>query len=116
MTCVLIVDDDEAIRESLCDILSDEGRPAVAVANGKQALDFLRTESRPCVILLDLMMPVMDGATFRARQLEDPSLSTIPVAIITAAGAHAAAGLAVEAVLVKPLRIDSVLSVVERFC
>src|SRR5262245_54448858 len=107
---ILIVDDDEAIRESLCDILSDEGRPAVAVANGEQALDFLRTEPRPCVILLDLMMPVMDGATFRARQLEDPTLSTIPVAIITAAGANASAGVVADVVLIKPLRIDSVLS------
>jgi CheY-like chemotaxis protein len=113
---VLVVDDDEAIRDSLCEILSDEGHPAVGVPDGREALDFLRADGRPCLILLDLMMPVMDGATFRAEQLADPSLRSIPVAVITAAGPHAASGIKAEAILPKPLRIESVLTVVERFC
>jgi CheY-like chemotaxis protein len=115
-SCVLVVDDDAAIRESLCDILTDEGHPAVGVANGQQALEYLRNEGRPCVILLDLMMPVMDGASFRSHQLRDPDLNGIPVAVITAAGPRAAKGVPAEAFLAKPLRVESVLDVVERFC
>lgn len=114
--CVLVVDDDDAIRESLVDILTDEGHPAFGVANGQQALEYLRKEHRPCVILLDLMMPIMDGASFRANQLKDPQLSGIPVAVITAAGPRAASGVPAEAVLAKPLRVESVLDVVSRFC
>jgi CheY-like chemotaxis protein len=113
---VLVVDDDESIRESLCEILADEGHRAVAVENGQQALDLLRTDRRPCLILLDLMMPVMDGARFRLEQLRDPALSRIPVAVITAAGASAAASVKTEAFLPKPFRIDSVLNLVQRFC
>jgi len=113
---VLVVDDDEAIRESLCEILVDEGHRAFGVSHGREALEFLRTSGRPCLILLDLMMPVMDGAAFRAAQLADPGLRSIPVALITAAGPQVAAGVQTEALLPKPLRIESVLSVVERFC
>jgi CheY-like chemotaxis protein len=113
---VLVVDDDQAIRETLCELLEDEGHRAVGAANGKEALDILRREDRPCVILLDVMMPVMDGPTFRAEQLKDPSLSAIPVAVITAAGASAAAALNPGALLLKPLSMDSVLQVVDRFC
>jgi CheY-like chemotaxis protein len=113
---VLVVDDDQAIRESLCELLEDEGHRAIGAANGREALDILRRDDRPCVILLDIMMPVMDGPTFRAEQLKDPSLSTIPVAVITAAGASAAASLNPGALLLKPLSMDSVLQIVDRFC
>ena len=113
---VLVVDDDESIRSSLCDLLQEEGHRAVGASNGQQALDLLRRGDRPCVILLDLMMPVMDGETFRHEQLGDPALRGIPVAVITAAGPAAAARISVDAVLPKPLRIESVLKVVDRFC
>jgi CheY-like chemotaxis protein len=113
---ILVVDDDQAIRETLCELLADEGHPAVGAANGQEALELLRADGRPCVIFLDLMMPVMDGVAFRAEQLQDPELSTIPVAVITAAGAGAASSMNVDAVLPKPLRIESVLQVVDRFC
>lgn len=112
---VLVVEDDAPIRESLCEILTAEGFPAIGAENGQQALDYLRSGRRPYLILLDLMMPVMDGATFRAQQQLDPTLSSIPVAIITAAGQQAAAGIEVDAFLAKPLRIESVLNVVEQF-
>jgi CheY-like chemotaxis protein len=113
---VLVIDDDEAIRESLCDILIDEGYGAVGASNGREALSLLERNRRPCVILLDLMMPVMDGATFRSAQLRDPTLSDIPVAIITAAGNQAAASVRAEAVILKPLRVEGVLDVVEKYC
>jgi CheY-like chemotaxis protein len=113
---VLVVDDDESIRESLCDILVFEGYRAVGVANGREALALLERNGTPCVILLDLMMPVMDGAAFRAAQLRSPALRRIPVAIITAAGSQAAAGITAEAVLIKPLRVEGLLEVVGRYC
>lgn len=113
---VLVVDDDDSIREAVCDVLNDEGYQAVGAENGRQALDFLRAEGGPCLILLDLMMPVMDGATFRAKQLGDPHLSRIPVAIITAAGLQAAHGVPAHAILAKPLRIETLLGVVQQFC
>jgi CheY-like chemotaxis protein len=113
---ILVVDDDQAIRETLCEMLGDEGHPAVGASNGQEALDLLRSDGRPCVIFLDLMMPVMDGVAFRAEQLQDPKLSTIPVAVITAAGQGAASSMNVDAVLPKPLRIESVLDVVRRYC
>lgn len=113
---VLVVDDDRAIRESLCDLLEDEGHRAISAANGREALDILHGGDRPCVILLDMMMPVMDGPAFRAEQLKDPDLSAIPVAVITAGGANAGASLNPEALLRKPLSIGSVLQVVQHFC
>jgi CheY-like chemotaxis protein len=113
---VLVVDDDQSIRESLCELLTDEGHRTVGASNGQEALDVLRADGRPCVILLDIMMPVMDGVAFRVRQLGDPELSTIPVAVITAAGQAAASSMHAEAILHKPLRLEIVLEVVERFC
>ena len=69
-TCsgILIVDDDPDIRDSLKEVLEDEGYEVNGVANGREALDYLRKSPRPCVILLDLMMPVMDGWQFRKEQ------------------------------------------------
>jgi CheY-like chemotaxis protein len=82
---VLVVEDDEDIRESLAQVLRDEGYAVAAAANGREALAQLRSdEPRPDIILLDLMMPVMDGWQFRVAQQEDPQLAAIPVVILTA--------------------------------
>src|SRR5687767_11546587 len=83
---VMVVEDDEGIREALCDLLDTEGFAVTAAVHGADALSKLRdaTLSRPDVILLDLMMPVMDGWSFRAEQRNDPSISQIPVIVITA--------------------------------
>ena len=84
---------------------------------GKAALDYLRsTGLHPCVILLDLMMPVMDGETFRREQLADPALREIPVLLITAAGREAAARVPADGVLLKPVSLDDTLAAVARHC
>jgi CheY-like chemotaxis protein len=70
----------------------------------------------PCVILLDLMMPVMDGWEFRRRQSSDPEISKIPVIVITAAGGLRAASIAAEKILSKPLHLDQVLEVLNQYC
>ena len=83
---VLLVDDDVAIREALAEALAEEGFPVHAARNGKEALDWLQENgaNTPCVVLLDLMMPVMDGRTFLAIRGADPSLSKIPVIVVSA--------------------------------
>src|SRR5205823_13422880 len=81
---VLIVDDDPALRESLSEVLEDAEYSPLVAANGQEALAFLRQGYKPCVILLDLMMPIMDGWQFRAAQLADPDLGPIPVVVLSA--------------------------------
>lgn len=83
---VLIVDDDEDIRETVQLALQLDNHTTALAAHGGEALDWLRQHRRPCLILLDLMMPVMDGWDFRAEQLADPDLKDVPVFILTAVG------------------------------
>src|SRR5207245_9151650 len=91
---VLIVEDDVDTSEAIAEVLEDSAARPVDAPNGAAAPDELRTAERaPCVILLDLMMPVMDGREFRTQQRGDPSLRTIPVVVLSAhadAVSHAA--------------------------
>jgi CheY-like chemotaxis protein len=113
---ILVVEDDEMIRESLCGLLEDEGHRVVGAANGKDALEILERGLRPCLIILDMVMPVMDGRAFRAEQMKDPRLATIPVAVMTASDEEAAASLGAEFLLHKPFRSAHVLEAVNRYC
>src|SRR4051794_25561713 len=81
---VLIVDDDSDLREALADIFQYEGYPVAACANGAAAIDYLEGGELPAVIVLDLMMPVMDGWTFRSRELSRPEWAAIPVIVLSA--------------------------------
>jgi CheY-like chemotaxis protein len=115
--CVLVVDDDDGIREALCELLADAGHSAVSVANGQAALDYLRKSPKmPCLILLDLMMPIMDGETFRRKQLADPDLCSIPVVVLTAAGREAASRVPADGILLKPVTLDETLAAIHRHC
>jgi CheY-like chemotaxis protein len=82
MSLVLIVDDDARIRALMARLLETSGYSAAEAANGEEALVAMR-ERRPCVILLDLQMPIMDGWEFRRRQLADPDLADVPVICVT---------------------------------
>jgi CheY-like chemotaxis protein len=113
---ILVVEDDRDLRESLCDALTLEGYEVVCVEHGEAALRHLSTGARPCVILLDLMMPVMDGWTFREALLKDPVLAAIPVVVMTAAGRKRADTVAAEAFLYKPLQMDAVVEIVQEHC
>ena len=116
---VFIVDDDADVRESIAEVLEDVGYRTMGAGNGEEALRTLRAASRmPCVILLDIMMPVMDGWQFRAEQRLDPRLSAIPVVVVTA---HAGPGDTTEEIdaaehLRKPIRVDLLLSTIRKFC
>jgi len=81
---ILVVEDDEDLRDSLCSLLEVEGFRAVGVVNGLEALRYLRAHGPPCVILLDLMMPGMSGGEFRARQLADAHLARVPTIVVSA--------------------------------
>jgi CheY-like chemotaxis protein len=113
---VLVVDDDRDIRDSLVEVLEDHGYRAVTAANGRDALDLLRAGAcPPCLILLDLMMPVMDGRGFREEQLKHPAWGQIPVIVLSAYGDVEAQARALAAdCLRKPLAIRLLLEAVRR--
>ena len=81
---ILVVEDDPDLRENLCEVLELEGFRAVGVTNGLEALEYLRTHLPPCLILLDLMMPGMNGSEFRAQQRVDVRLAEVPVIAVSA--------------------------------
>jgi CheY-like chemotaxis protein len=83
---ILVVDDDTATRDALAQFLEGEGHTVAVAENGKEALDYLRHEPPPDLILLDLTMPVLGTYEFRQNQMFDPSLASIPVIVLSAAG------------------------------
>jgi CheY-like chemotaxis protein len=113
---VLLVEDDVGARDALSDILRDEGYAVATAGNGREALDYLERQGTPCLILLDLVMPVMDGWEFRRRQLAAPALATIPVVVLTATAGEGVPALAAIDILRKPVDFDALLARVERHC
>ena len=116
---ILVVDDDREIRETLVEVLGDCGYTAVGAADGEEALAQLRDpDDGWCVVLLDLMMPNMDGRQFRRCQIDDPDLAKIPVVIVSATNdvEKAASDLDVAAHLTKPINLRRLVQMVERFC
>ena len=114
---ILVVEDDTDLRDSLCDALEMESYQAVGVEHGQAALRHLRSgASLPCLILLDLMMPVMDGWTFRDAMLADPSLASIPVVVMTAVGRQGLASPPAQQVLHTPLRMERLFQAVQAHC
>src|SRR5262245_24697691 len=81
---ILIVEDDADLRDMMAQLLTLEGFKTETVANGRDALEYLQKGDPPDLILLDLMMPVMDGWEFRRRQREDPALANVPVVVLSA--------------------------------
>lgn len=106
---VLVVDDDRDNRELLVELLASEGYLVSSASDGKIALAEARA-TRPDVILLDLMMPVMNGWEFRDAQLRDPDLARVPVVVVSAFEDT----LDVEAILRKPYLLEDVLDTVQR--
>ena len=113
---VLVIEDDPDTQDAICGLLEYSGYRAVGVNNGREALDFLRTHSAPSVIVLDLMMPVMNGWEFRNLQSEDDSLSKIPVVVISASGVPANLVLNKGAVdyVPKPFDPDRLVEAIKR--
>jgi CheY-like chemotaxis protein len=103
---ILIVEDDLDIREALAEALGFEGYDVLLAENGQEALDVLRVGPLPHVILLDLLMPVMNGWEFRQEQLADPALAGIPVVVVSASAPGDARP---DRYLPKPFSIDELL-------
>lgn len=116
--CVLIVDDDDEFRSVLMELLQAFGYHVVCAENGQVALDLLRRGLRPCLILLDLMMPKMNGWEFLDFQRQEPALAHIPVAVLSGVDRLEAKAdsLRVSTLLRKPVELDTLLEVVARNC
>jgi DNA-binding response OmpR family regulator len=116
MACVLIVEDDTDVREFMEILLRAHGFETMTAANGREALERMRVR-RPCLVLLDLMMPVMDGWQFRTQQLREPALAEVPVVCVTAVADEAGLIERLQApCLRKPVDFQALLAAVEGAC
>jgi CheY-like chemotaxis protein len=114
---LLLVEDDRELRESLAELLEDSGFDVQCVENGREALDYLEGSPPPCLVLLDLMMPVMNGWEFREAQAKNDKLSGIPVVILTADSRAdlKARALGVADYLHKPIDVERLLGMIQRY-
>jgi CheY-like chemotaxis protein len=112
---ILIVEDDADIRESLTVALEWEGFEVFSAANGREGIEALAVLPAPCLILLDLMMPVMNGWEFAAALGTEPRLATIPIVVVSAFSERGEA-IAAKAFLSKPIALDLLLDLAERYC
>lgn len=115
---ILIVDDDNDIRDTFAEALRMIGYVVHTAPNGKTALEMLAGLAPPCLILLDLMMPVMNGEEFRKQQLVNAKLSKIPVVLITADrnAQQKALSMGVTEGLSKPIDFESLSDVARKYC
>ena len=114
---LMIVDDDDDLRDTLADVMTAHGYEVAAFADARAALAALEDGVTPFVILLDLMMPGMSGWEFREAQLENPTLALIPVVVVTAAGnlSGGARTFSSVEVLHKPFTLEILLALVARY-
>ena len=107
---ILLVEDDEIVRRAVQMVLEWEGYQVQCAGNGQEALDVLRAGSHPSLILLDVMMPVLDGEQFRKEQLRDPDLASIPVIVVSAASFAEAVSAAHH--IHKPFEVQELLAAI----
>lgn len=114
---ILVVEDDTSIRELLVELLESEGYAVFSAVNGLEGLRFLQGNQQPDLILIDLMMPVMDGYAFRTEQLKHETWSKIPT-VVMSAEANAKEKMKsfnISAFLSKPVELETILKTVSRF-
>ncbi len=120
-TCntILIVEDDQGIREAIQDALEAEGYKVLTAADGKAAMDVLQKVAMPCLILLDLMLPIMNGWEFLEALRADSGnmLAAIPVVVTSAAGSTANSAVQrAQGYIKKPIDLALLLGAVEKYC
>jgi len=120
---VLIVEDDTDTREMLASFLASEGFHAVSAEDGLEALHLLSTVRRraprtPCLVLLDLTMPRLGGLEFRRAQLGDPTVASVPVAVMSGAVdlERRAQDIGAVATVAKPIDFEVLREIVRRYC
>ena len=113
---VFIVEDDVDTREMLGRFLELEGFNVETAENGQQALERLESGTRASVIVLDLMMPVMDGWQFRREQAQRANLAQIPVIVVSAAGRDRISQIDADAYLSKPVDLEELLERIGKYC
>ena len=111
---VLLVEDDDELRESMRDLLEEGGYVVVTARDGQEALDAVARVEHVCVVVLDLLMPRMDGWEFFEKMRARPELTSVPVVVQSSAPSRAPAGVAL--VLKKPVEPERLLSVVREYC
>jgi CheY-like chemotaxis protein len=114
---ILVVDDDEDVRDTIREALEVQGYEVAIAANGQQALEVLQSGPMPALILLDLMMPVMSGQQFLEKQRQDATLAKVPVVILTADGRikEKAASVHATGYVRKPVTLDGLLAIARQF-
>jgi CheY-like chemotaxis protein len=113
---ILLIEDDTDVTDALGEVLRDEGYLVATASNGLEAIEYLRSHGLPSVILLDLMMPVMDGYQFRELQRSEPGLGEIPVICISAGAMDERLDkMQVQGAFKKPLDLQSLLNAIERY-
>lgn len=115
---IFLIEDDFILRASLATVLSSEGYRVECAANALEALTRLERPPKPALILLDIMLPYMDGLEFRSLQLKTPRIANIPVIVITAVGVRpdVAAELDLRQAFYKPLERQRLLEAVRQHC
>jgi CheY-like chemotaxis protein len=116
---VLVVEDNQDVRETLIELLESYGYAAIGAEHGREALEKLdQLGTRPCLIVLDLMMPVMDGRAFRLEQLKKPEVSSVPVVVISAydESPERLRDMQALAYLRKPINLTELMRVVGQHC
>ena len=111
---ILVVDDDEGIREAMVSILQVMGYSVASAINGKDALDYLHNAATPDLIISDLAMPIMDGRQFRREQVKEPRLAKIPVIVVSALSDQT--DIDANEIFIKPVEVEILLAAVDRYC
>jgi CheY-like chemotaxis protein len=111
---ILVIDDDEGVREAMVSILEVMGYSVASAINGKEALDYLRDAATPDLIISDLAMPIMDGRQFRREQVKEPRLAKIPVIVVSALSDQT--DIDANEIFIKPVEVDILLAAVNRYC
>ncbi len=114
---VLVVDDDPGIRESMSDLLHTKGYSVLQAENGQRALDILKkTPQFPCLIVLDMAMPIMDGRVFLKRRAHEAALRDIPVVVVSGSSQTGAPLPGIGGYFRKPVNVDRLMEVIDQQC
>jgi CheY-like chemotaxis protein len=114
---VLVVDDDPFVRESLSELLDAKGYSVLQAENGQKAIEVLKKTPRfPCLVVLDLAMPVMDGRAFLKERAADPALRDIPVVVVSGNVKPEEEIEGIDAFLRKPVKVDRLLKIIDQHC